>query len=209
MMADRLRCETHGLVLTATGACLRCERRAPAVPVAEPSHAMTWLVAGVVGALLATAVGVRFYSALSDRRAAESGVRAEPNVAAPGATLAVVPASAPTIPTEVRHADPAGAQREHARRVTEAARSVQINFYGAGWCPTCRVARTWLDTEKIGYTYLDVDDTVNNHTMRSLNPKSTIPTIDIEGQVIVGFDERAMRDSIRRAAEARVAKTER
>lgn len=63
-----------------------------------------------------------------------------------------------------------------------------------------------MDANGVMYTYRDTADAVNNHTMRALNPESTIPTIDIEGQVVVGFSPTAIRASIRRAAEARVAK---
>lgn len=64
----------------------------------------------------------------------------------------------------------------------------------------------WLDRNATPYTYRDTSDEVNKHTMRALNPQSTIPTIDVDGQVLVGFNADEMRASIRRAAEARVAK---
>jgi glutaredoxin len=226
-MGEGRRCEVHGVALNASGGCLLCERRASggargasadgASGERGTSNAMAWLVGGVVVALLGSAVGFRVYRAGVDRRAEEVRMRSEPRAAAvaPAATFLTSTTSTSTTggaveaePTAARP-DPAAALREHEQQVVEAQRSVQIELYGAGWCPSCRKARAWLDAEGIAYRYRDTGDAVNKHTMRSLNLNGTIPTIDIEGGIVVGFSPDQMRAQIRRAAEVRVAKARR
>ena len=213
MMGESRRCEIHGTALTSTGRCILCERRAQ-VAQTSSGRGLSWLLVGVVGAAIAAAVGLRIHSALEDRAAFAAARRdstppisTAAAVAAPpeAATVATIGTAAALAPTEP-HADPNEARRLHELRVAEAERSVQIDLYGEGWCPSCRKARAWLDANAISYTYRDTSDPVNKHTMRALNPKSTIPTIDIEGEVLVGFNPQRMRASIRRAAEVRVAR---
>lgn len=211
---DPRRCEIHGTALTATGACLLCLRRSGRGSGASenPSRALGWLVAGVVGVALGAAVVYRVHLALTDRALARPEVvSSEEPPQTPRATpttAAITTATAtPAISGPEWGRDPGDAEREHALRVAEAERSVEIDFYGAGWCPSCRKARAWLDAQGIAYQYRDTTDEVNRHTMRALNPNGTIPTISIDGQVVVGFRPNAMRAMIRGAAEARVAKT--
>lgn len=164
---------------------------------------MVGILALVVGGLVTFAVVYRLSVAVADRRSAHAAVAAETARVPTG-----VPTGAPTAAPQTG-ADPEDPRRAHDRAVAEAARSVPIELYGASWCPSCRKARAWLDAEGIAYTYRDTTDDANRQAMRALNPRSTIPTIDIEGQVLVGFDPRGMRSAIRRAAEARVARSAR
>jgi glutaredoxin len=207
-MAEPARCASHGVVLTPAGDCVLCVRRA-----SEGSRGSGLrVVASVVGALLVALVGYRAYATLTDPGVTK--VRPEPAAVMPTAT-ATATATATTAATAMAPTATAGvpASREqgstsaddHERRVLEAQRSVRVDLYGAGWCPSCRKAREWLDTHGVAYTYRDTSDAVNKHTMRALNPQSTIPTIDIDGRVLVGFDGAQMRAAIRSAAAARVA----
>jgi len=209
----------HGTVLTPTGACILCERRVRATPT-RSGRMMGWLLGGVVCAAVAVAAGLRIRSAL-EQRASVGGALPVATVSTVLVPTGDVPIEGPSAmpnapsppvdwhvdqPPAAPRVDPNEARREHERLVSQAEHSVQIDLYGEGWCPSCRKAREWLDSSSFSYTYRDTSDAVNKHTMRALNPNSTIPTIDIEGQVIVGFRPQAMRASIRRAAEAHVAK---
>jgi len=40
----------------------------------------------------------------------------------------------------------------------------------------------------------------------SLNPKGGVPTIDIDGEVLIGFGAEHMQEALRRAAERRTRK---
>lgn len=62
-----------------------------------------------------------------------------------------------------------------------------------------------MDAEGIAYSYHDVDNNSERRSMRALNPAGGIPTLNIEGQVIVGHDPNGIRRAIRSAAESKVA----
>jgi glutaredoxin len=228
-MTERARCDTHGVVLTSSGACVLCERQRTAQAT---SSTLRKLGAAAV-TLVVLAVGYRAYAMVAElrgeetRRAAMRAV-AEPAGADQGSTAAA-PAGAAAATTATpgettttaanaagaatttrgtaRTADEAReAALENQRRVVDAQRSVSIELYGAGWCPACRQARGWLDAQGIAYTYRDTDDPTNKHTLRALNPRGTIPTINVDGRIVVGFSAENLQSTILRAAEARAAR---
>lgn len=177
------------------------------MPPHQSGSGLRWLLVGVTGAALAAIVGYRIHLALVDRATA---ALPEPTVAAsaaPASEVAAVVAGSTSEPPSTETPRANDLRVEHDRLVIEASRSVAIELYGAGWCASCQKARAWLDANSIPYTYRDTDSGANNRTMHALNPKGTIPTIDIDGQIVVGFQPQALRASIRRAAEARVAKS--
>lgn len=94
---------------------------------------------------------------------------------------------------------------DYEQRVADARRTVDITVYGASWCPSCRQARAWLDENGMAYSERDIDRSAEaSRTMRRLNPAGTIPVIDVEGEVVVGFAPDAVNRAIRRRAERRV-----
>ncbi len=97
------------------------------------------------------------------------------------------------------------ALRDYEQRVLDARRTVDITLYGATWCPSCKQARAWLDANGMAYNERDIDRSEDaSRTMRKLNPAGTIPVIDVEGEVVVGFAPDAVDRAIRRRAERRV-----
>jgi len=65
----------------------------------------------------------------------------------------------------------------------------QVTIYSATWCAFCHMAKQYLDQRGIPYTDKDVDQSMDN--LRESVEKSGqrgIPVIDIDGQIIVGFD---------------------
>lgn len=154
----------------------------------------------ILGVVLMGAFYLRGRPALAthgDPIAAEAhAAEAPPRTAPPPAYVEQAPA-----PIERDRPDRA----EHDRRVTEAMRTVDITTYGAVWCPSCKAAHKWLDAQGIAYVDKDIETNRDaNRAMRALNPAGTIPTIDIEGQILIGFDARAIDHAIRTAAEKRV-----
>lgn len=94
---------------------------------------------------------------------------------------------------------------EHERKVDEARRAVDVTVYGASWCPSCRQARAWLDAHGMAYQERDIDRSEDaSRTARRLNPAGTIPVIDIEGEVLVGFAPEALDRTIRKKAELKI-----
>lgn len=94
---------------------------------------------------------------------------------------------------------------EHERKVDEARRAVDVTIYGASWCPSCRQARAWLDAHGVAYQERDIDRSEEaSRAARRLNPAGTIPVIDIEGDVLVGFAPEALDRTIRKKAELKI-----
>ena len=192
-MIDPARCETHRVVLTSSGVCLLCERR-----VAEQSTGSALRKLGAVaGALVLLAASYRAYGMFRDARADRAHAeRIAAERAAADAPVAIGASAgggrAPTI-----------SPSPTASPTTTGSTAVTIDLYGEGWCPSCRKARAWLDAQGIAYTYRDTSEPENKRTMRALNPQSTIPTINIDGRILVGFSASRMQSTIRAAARAR------
>jgi len=65
----------------------------------------------------------------------------------------------------------------------------QITIYSATWCAFCHAAKDYLDKKGIEYTDKDVDsDPKIAEESVKLSGQTGIPVIEINGQVIVGFD---------------------
>jgi glutaredoxin 3 len=94
-----------------------------------------------------------------------------------------------------------------ARDLKAARRNVSIAMYSTTWCPSCVKARTYMRERGIGFVDYDVDhDERAQQRAHRLNPKNSIPTIDIDGQVMVGFSADSLEASIQRSAEKRASR---
>ena len=82
--------------------------------------------------------------------------------------------------------------------------SVRVTLYTTRWCPVCTRARGWLQARGIPYTEHDVERSpaaAARH--RALNPARTVPVIDVEGRVMVGFVAEDLRREIDQVAHTR------
>lgn len=69
----------------------------------------------------------------------------------------------------------------------------KVIVYSTDWCPWCTKAKEWLDAHKIRYEVRDPEK--NPKYADELVQKSSqsgIPVIDIDGHIIVGFNESEM-----------------
>ena len=107
-----------------------------------------------------------------------------------------------TSPTGTLVAPSAGATS--AQRSAAASSNVHIIVYTTAWCPVCKRAKAWMKTQGISFMERDVEASATNaREMRFINPRGGVPTFNVEGQVLVGFDPNEVMSSIRRAAEQR------
>jgi glutaredoxin len=95
---------------------------------------------------------------------------------------------------------------ERKRRGLDGARSrVKITMYSTTWCPACKAARKYMDAQGIAYTDHDVErNPAAQRTKNFLNPKGSVPTIDVGGVVMVGFSARRLERLIDAAARREV-----
>lgn len=65
----------------------------------------------------------------------------------------------------------------------------RVTVYSATWCAFCHAAKDYLDKKGVKYTDKDIDSdrSVAEEAMK-ISGQTGIPVLDIDGQIIVGFD---------------------
>ena len=71
-----------------------------------------------------------------------------------------------------------------------------IVMYCTKWCPDCKRARAWLAEHDLPYTEVDITTVPGaaQQVERWASGNRTTPTFDIDGKIIVDFDEEKLRD---------------
>ena len=72
-----------------------------------------------------------------------------------------------------------------------------VTVYSTPTCPYCKMAKAYLQENKIDYK--DVDVAADDKAAQEMIEKSGqmgVPVIDIDGAIIVGFDKEAMKKSL-------------
>jgi glutaredoxin len=119
---------------------------------------------------------------------------------APSETAPAASASS-TAPEAVPGPDP----RQLGSRAHQALSLVSIQMYATSWCPSCRRARAWLQANSVRFVEYDVErSAAAERRLRQLNPKGSVPTIEVDGRVLVGFGEQSMGRAIADAVERRI-----
>jgi glutaredoxin len=73
-------------------------------------------------------------------------------------------------------------------------------MYSASWCSACQQAKAWMTAHRIAFEERDIDATTDYaKQLRLLNPSMSIPTFDIDGDVLVGFNPIRLALTLRRA----------
>jgi glutaredoxin len=81
--------------------------------------------------------------------------------------------------------------------LSDASRMVSIEMYSAAWCSACGRAKAWMHQQGVAYHEIDVDQRAGAMAqLQMLNPRRTLPTFDVDGEVLVGFQEPRLRDAI-------------
>ena len=92
-----------------------------------------------------------------------------------------------------------------ARAQKRAREGVSITMYSTSWCPSCVAARAYMTKNAIPFTEHDIEQSPSARAIqRRLNPKGSIPTIDVEGTVLVGFSGDSLENMIDAAAKKRL-----
>jgi glutaredoxin-like YruB-family protein len=69
-----------------------------------------------------------------------------------------------------------------------------ITIYSTPTCHYCVLAKEFFDSNKVAYTAYDVaSDLDKRKEMVSKSGQMGVPVIDIEGQIIVGFNEEKIK----------------
>ncbi len=74
----------------------------------------------------------------------------------------------------------------------------KITVYGAQWCAFCHQAMHYFDGLDVKYTYIDVDkDPKSGLEALEKSGQRGIPVIDLDGDIIVGFDRPKIDSSLK------------
>jgi glutaredoxin len=129
------------------------------------------------------ATDARLRALLAMLAAADAGPPAEPSPArAPSPSPSAHPAGSaqPAEETAPDLADATSTAPHHG--------AAHVVVYSTSWCPACRKAKAWLKANGVPYEDRDIEASrTYAMQMRALNPRMSIPTIDVEGDVSVGF----------------------
>jgi glutaredoxin 3 len=73
-----------------------------------------------------------------------------------------------------------------------------VTVYSAVWCGFCHAAKRYFDNLGVEYEDKDVDKDINNaHEAVNKSGQMGIPVIDINGNIIVGFDRARIDQALR------------
>jgi glutaredoxin len=221
-----VRCSIHDLACGPDGRCVVCKRE-----LVGASTRRVWVGLGALALAMGAAVG---YRALAPRTAPMTADRAavtaatEPikatasPVAAPFAfplrradqlplyqpvASAAHPPASPPLSASPSEPDVQPEVRGPAAAATVSLRDVHVVVYTTGWCSVCKRAKAWMARQGIPYEERDIDRSSEYaQRMRALNPRGSIPTFDVEGDVMVGFSENALATMMQNAARRQAAR---
>ena len=73
----------------------------------------------------------------------------------------------------------------------------EITVYGAPWCPWCMKAKEFLEKHKVKFEWKDVQNPDFAKEAFSKSGQEGIPVIDINGEIIIGFDLEKIKSLLR------------
>lgn len=81
-----------------------------------------------------------------------------------------------------------------------------LTVYGANWCPDSQRVRHWLGEHDINYTWKNVDDdqAIVDEMVEKAGGTNLIPTLDIDGDVIMNPDNETLESRLKDEAESEV-----
>jgi glutaredoxin len=100
---------------------------------------------------------------------------------------------------------PSASSTAAAEQLRMAMQRVPVTLYTTTWCKHCERARVWMRANSIPFVERDVEASESaERARRALNPAGGVPTIDIDGQILVGFHEASVLRALLAAAQRRM-----
>lgn len=191
------------------GRCLLCQRTRP-VTEAEPRS--PWPLIGFVAVVFLIALGGYALKRQADRTAAAPDTLVLPVAGEPASDgpNQVVKAPAPVVKEQASIEDRRREVREEREErealLEDEMHRVPITMYTTPTCVNCKQAREWFTENK--YTFSERDTESDERwasRLAELNPRKSVPTLEIDGTVVVvGFSPRKVESALRRAAALRL-----
>ena len=81
-------------------------------------------------------------------------------------------------------------ERERRERMAGDRAGVPVTMYKTAWCGACKRASAYMQRQGIPVREYDVERDAEARTRsRRLNPRGSVPTIDVDGTVLIGWSE--------------------
>jgi glutaredoxin-like YruB-family protein len=78
---------------------------------------------------------------------------------------------------------------------------MKVKVYSTSTCPYCKMAKSFLDEKGVAYDDLDVAaDAAARDEMVKKSGQMGVPVIDVDGEVIIGFDKERLAGLIDKGA---------
>lgn len=72
-----------------------------------------------------------------------------------------------------------------------------VKIYSTSWCPGCIKAKKYFDLKGIEYEEINVADKhEDREEVFEVSGQRTVPVIDINGKIIVGFNKKVIDEEI-------------
>ena len=73
----------------------------------------------------------------------------------------------------------------------------EVKVYSTSTCPYCKMTKKFLDDNGIGYQDLNVgEDKAALDEMITKSGQMSVPVIDIDGELVVGFDQTQLKQKL-------------
>ncbi len=197
----------HGLIVGPDGKCVICRRGEEVVESRTSSDWPVVVFSLVMGTAVIGGIGY-FLTQKIQRLVANSG---QPEVVQPVAEVPVDPepvrrtGRTPPIQRDPEPAPIASltpvVQGPDPEALEAAKRKVTITFYSGKGCQLCDRAREFLKMKGYAFIELDVDQSETDKVLlKSINPGGGVPTFDVQGKVLVGYDRQILDKEIEKQA---------
>jgi len=80
--------------------------------------------------------------------------------------------------------------------------NLPVKLYKLSTCSHCKSLKKFLEESKVEFEFIDIDllekkeRKATMKALRLINPKGTLPTIQIGNQVVVGFKEDEIKEAL-------------
>ncbi len=198
-------CPKHGIVAGPDGRCVICLRGDDRARGRARAHRSALQVIGGLTLIVAIAGGVIAWK-LTSRRQAQglADVQAREALAPRAPPAPVIEDEGPPTLDARQAAVRDATQAQRQRDIEAEMRRVPIRMFVDDKCDLCGTARDWLKREGLTYTEVDVGaDPSALAALTKLTPTPTVPSFDVDGEVLVGFGPSLVLGAVRRAADRR------
>ncbi|MFO0549188.1 MAG: glutaredoxin domain-containing protein [Polyangiaceae bacterium] len=199
------RCGTHGLVVGADGKCVICKRGELDVPPPKTSSELPIvLMLLVIGALLIGGVAYALGRRIQDMQSQ----RVPPPEAPTAVESEAVEAPPPKNPFEGQKTraelpdEPVVSVTPTATELTDEEldklkRRVPITMFVGNDCGLCQTARLYLKSKNYNVRELNIDASETDKVLlQSVNAAGTVPTFDVDGRILVGYEKSALESAL-------------